>query len=132
MSGGRAAMLANLKPPWQPGVSANPGGKPVATRNRINAKFLNALEKDFDEGGAEAIEKCRTEDPPAYVRALLYLLPKELEITTSPFAELTDEQLESIFAACGAILAAQSDRPGDSAASGEQSPAGLLPLCEAG
>lgn len=82
---------------FQPGESGNPGGKPVGARNRINAKFLEALEKDFEEGGEEAIRRCRVEDPSAYVRALLGLQPKELKVEeTSAVDALTDEQLDEM------------------------------------
>lgn len=125
------ASLANLKP-YPPGVSGNPGGKPVGARNRINAKFLDALEKDFNEGGIKAIKQCREDDPAAYVRALMALQPKEVEISQSPFSELSDEQLESIFTACRALLAAENGSRGEGGTQGSESPQDVHALREAG
>lgn len=112
--------LANLLPAWKPGQSGNPGGKPVGARNRINAKFLDALEKDFAEGGIEAIKKCRESDPSGYIRALIALQPKEMEIVKSPFTDLTDDELQSIFTTCRAILDASDGGTGDRGSEGAQ------------
>lgn len=101
--------LANLKPPIQPGVSGNPGGKPVGARNAINAKFLNALLEVFDAKGKAAIEAVAETDPATFVRALVALQPKQVEFR-DPFDDLTDEQLDAAYGAVRAILAAQSAR----------------------
>lgn len=114
---------------FQPGVSANPGGKPVGARNSLNAKFLKALSEDFDAGGSAAIALCRETDPSAYVRALIALQPKELEITRDPFANMTEEQLDAaILAVRAAIDASHSAREAEV---GQQA-GELQPLQEAG
>lgn len=121
------------KPPvhtrFQPGQTGNPGGKPVGARNSLNAKFLKALTTAFDEGGIEAIRKCRDEDPSAFVRAMVALQPKELEVTRDPFANMTEDQLDAaILAVRAAIDAARSARE----AEGGQ-PAGVVQaISEAG
>lgn len=99
--------LANLKP-FQPGNNANPGGKPVGARNRLTAAFLNALAKDFDENGKEAIEQCRLYKPDAYIKAIAALCPKEIEVKR-PLEEMSaDELLDAVralqsFLATGAV-----------------------------
>lgn len=96
--------LANLKP-FQPGQSANPGGKPVGARNRLTAAFLNALAKDFDENGAAAIKECRETKPEAYIKAIAALCPKEIEVK-SPLQELKDDELLNAVRALESFLAA--------------------------
>lgn len=91
---------------FKPGQSGNPGGKPMAARHAINAKFLTALSKSFDEGGEEAIRRAQQEDPIGYVRVFAALLPKEVEVKSS-LDELSDDQLSAIITACRAILVAQ-------------------------
>lgn len=120
-----------LETRFKPGVSPNPGGKPVRARNRINASFLNALIKEFDESGAAAIKKCATEDPSTFVRVLASLQPKELEITKT-FDDISDEQLEAAFAAVRAILAAQHPEQGDGRPGEAQPAAALQAVSEAG
>lgn len=119
--------------PFKPGQSGNPGGKPTGARNALNAKFLKALSEDFDVGGLEAIQKCREEDPSAYIRALVALQPKELEVVRG-FGDLTDEQLAAAIAAARSLASASSEDSGEGA--GEQAriepTAGVQPVSEAG
>jgi hypothetical protein len=90
----------NLRPPWQKGESGNPGGKPVGARNRINAKFLEGLETAFDEGGIEAIRRCRDEEPSTFVRAMVSLLPKEVQVEGGALDHIDDETLERLLGVC--------------------------------
>lgn len=116
---------------FKPGQSGNPGGKPAGARNRLQGRFLNALADDFEEHGKRAIERCREEDPAAYMRAIVALMPKELEITR-PLDELSDEQLDAALAAVAAICAARDPGTGEGAAQGVQPAAGIPPVHEAG
>ena len=102
--------LANLKP-FQPGQSANPGGKPVGARNRLTAAFLNALAKDFDENGAAAIKECRKTKPEAYIKAIAALCPKEIEVK-SPLQELKDDELLTAVHALASFLATRAPAEG--------------------
>ena len=124
---------STLKAPWQPGQSGNPGGKPKGARNRLQGKFLNALADDFEEHGKKAIEACRAQDPSAYVRAIVALMPKELEISRA-LDDFTDDELAAALATLRAIQDAQASsgsRSGTGVAEGAQSAAGVSPLPEA-
>ena len=92
---------------FKPGVSPNPGGKPIGARNRLQGDFLRVLVDDFEKHGRQAIEKARKDDPLGYVRVIAALMPKELETRQSPYADVTDEELEAGIAAMRAILDAQ-------------------------
>ncbi len=96
----------NLKP-FKPGQSGNPGGKPVGARNRLTAKFLNALADDFDEHGTEALAACREQNVGAYIKAIAALLPKEVELKR-PLQEMDDAELLRAVRALESYLAAQS------------------------
>lgn len=115
---------------WKPGQSGNPGGKAKGARNRLQGDFLNALADDFAEHGRKAIEACRTQDPPAYVRAIVALMPKELEIHR-PLDDLSDDELAAALATVRAIEAAAASGSGAGSASGAQPAAGLSPVPEA-
>ncbi len=82
---------------FKPGVSGNPGGKPVGIRNSITTRFLNVLQADFEQHGADAIAKCRETDPARYVQIVSALLPKQVE-QTQPLDDLNDEQLTAAIA----------------------------------
>jgi hypothetical protein len=100
--------VTGLRPPWQPGVAPNPGGKPVAARNRLQGAFLKALADDFEAEGKRAIERCRNETPAQYLRVIAQLMPRELEISR-PLDDFSDDELTAALLAARAILAAQAD-----------------------
>ena len=86
----------------------NPGGKPLGARNRLTAQFLAALAEDFEAHGREVIQAMREKDPSGYVRAIVALCPKELEVATGEprsVHQLTDAELETIAAGGGPVLA---------------------------
>jgi hypothetical protein len=64
--------------PFQPGQSGNPAGRPKGSRHRLSEAALAALCEDFEASGREAIERCRREDPGAYLRVVTSLLPKQI------------------------------------------------------
>lgn len=96
---------------FKPGVSPNPGGKPANARNRLTAKFLLTLADDFEAHGKAAVEKCRTEEPGTYLRAIVALMPKELEIKR-PLEELDDDALARIASAIQAAIFADGTAAG--------------------
>ena len=71
--------------------------------------FLEALAKDFQEGGAQAIAKVRKEQPAAYMKICALLVPKELKLEhTGGVKSMTDEQIEAGIAMIKAMLEARS------------------------
>ena len=68
-----------LMPPWKPGQSGNPNGRPKGSRAKLAEDFCQALLDDFAKGGAAAIMTMRDEKPAEYVRAIASVIPKEFE-----------------------------------------------------
>ena len=122
--------LANLKP-IQPGETRNPGGRAVNPRNRLQTKFLYALAKDFDDHGEGAIVEMREKDPAAYIKAIVALMPKEIEVKQG-LDELSDEQLNAALLAARALLAAADPGAGAGQAQEPQPASGLQAISEAG
>ena len=106
---------------FKPGISGNPGGKPVKARNRLQGDFLRDLAEDFANHGKAAIVTMREETPHLYIKAIASLMPKELEITR-PLDELDDDTLNAAILAARAILGAQDMGAGE-AVSGQLAPA---------
>jgi hypothetical protein len=94
--------------PFLPGNNANPHGRPRGSRHRLSESFLAAFCEDFEEHGADAIARTRMEDPAAYLRAAVAILPKQIEEIPNPFNEWTDDELETL----GAFLTTIRDGEG--------------------
>ena len=86
--------------PFKPGQSGNPRGRPKGARNRLSEEFLTQLCDHFEVHGAAAIERVCEEDPAAYLRIIVSVLPKELKSDrrpdAGPLSELTDDELEAL------------------------------------
>jgi len=108
---------------FQPGQSGNPGGRPTASRNRLQGNFLRALADDFDQHGRAAIRRMREEDPAAYVRVVAQLMPKEFEINR-PLDGLTDDELYAAIDRLRSQLAQEraSESPPDGSPTIDESP----------
>ncbi len=100
---------------FKPGQSGNPGGRPVGTRLKITALFLNKLAEDFETHGKSAIVRAREEDPVGYMKVVAGLLPKQVE-QTKPMDDLTDAELVAGIALLRARLTgAAGDGAGEAA-----------------
>jgi hypothetical protein len=90
-----AAVLKPHAGQFKPG---NPGGgRPLGSRNRLSEIALAALGEDFAEHGKAAIEKVRREKTHVYLQIVASLLPRQLHVErSSPFADLTDDELDQL------------------------------------
>lgn len=85
-----ATPRSGLMPPWQPGQSGNPAGRPKGTRNKLSESFLEALLKDFEKAseadetvGQKAIAAMRADKPNEYARMIASILAKEVEASVT-------------------------------------------------
>ena len=56
------------------------GGRPKGSRDRLTSAFIDALAEDFEANGTAAIERCREDDPAAYLRLVASLVPKKVNV----------------------------------------------------
>jgi hypothetical protein len=112
---------------FKPGTSPNPGGKPVASRNRLQGDFMRALADDFAEHGVAAIQQTRAQSPAQYLKVVASLMPKELEIKR-PLEEMTDDDLIAGVAALQSLLNAQGAGDGATDAAKSKQAKGVPPL----
>lgn len=90
---------------WEPGVSANPAGRPKGSRSKLQEAVIKALYEDFTQHGVEAIVKVREKKPEVYLACCVALLPKQAQKIESPFAEVSDSELELLEQHLSAIRA---------------------------
>lgn len=90
------------------------GGRPHKSRDKLGRAFVDALSRDFDEYGEEAIRACRTFAPDKYLALIAHLMPKEIKVSHEE--QMSDVELESalkrlLFADIAATLTGETARP---------------------
>lgn len=82
--------------PWQKGHSGNPGGLSKGSRRKLSDAFIRALARDWEAHGEEVIRRVRAENPAAYFKGMLSLLPKdvslEAQIEQTPYGSMAATQ----------------------------------------
>ena len=59
------------------------GGRRAGSRNKLQAKFIEELAKDFAEHGEGVIKIVRIEKPTEYLKIVASILPKEFIVSES-------------------------------------------------
>lgn len=68
-------------------------GRRVGARNKLQAAFVEAMQADFEEHGADTIKIVRTERPGDYLKILAGILPKEMLLPDDVLDDMTDAEL---------------------------------------
>lgn len=68
-------------------------GRPPGSRNKLGEVFISELHASFLKHGPEVIEKLRVEDPKAYINAIAKIIPKDLNLSVTPMADYTEQNL---------------------------------------
>lgn len=79
---GKTRSIQNLRPPWQPGTSANPKGRPRGSKHKITELARSIVAEDFAEHGKETLERVRAIDPVDYLQLVFKFVPRELILST--------------------------------------------------
>ena len=99
---------------FKPGNPGGPGRR-KGSRNKLAESFLDALHRDFQAHGVEAIEAARAESPLGYVKLIAGLSPQKFEVEASRIAVSDDDLLAIIRQAHAAdepdALAGEIDPP---------------------
>ena len=98
--------------PFKPGQSGNPRGRPKGARSKVGEDFLTELYENFAVHGAAAIERVCEDDPAAYLRVIVSVLPQDIKIDrrpdAGPLSDLTEDELKALlYAARNAVAHAR-------------------------
>jgi hypothetical protein len=89
--------------------AGNPGGSPEAARKALNKSTILEMHRAFNIGGRKAIEKVMKQQPAVFLKLLVLLVPRELQVEhTGCVKAMTDEEIEQAIEAIQTMLAAQA------------------------
>lgn len=74
-------------------------GRPKGSRNKLGEAFIQDMYEAWQTSGKSVMAKVIEEDPATFLRAMVQILPKELDVTVSKYETMTDEQLKQQFIA---------------------------------
>lgn len=114
--------LAFLRPPWKPGQSGNPAGRPKGSRSKLENIFLDDLLAHWQEHGKQAIQAAALKDPVGYVKVVASLMPKKVD-PDSGLGDISRDELRTAIAALQSFIAPR-DAPGNGSDTGEPGQAG--------
>jgi hypothetical protein len=73
--------------PWQKGQSGNPGGLSKGSRRKLSDAFIRVLARDWEAHGEEVLRSVREDNPVAYFKCMVSLLPKDVYPEGEPSTE---------------------------------------------
>ena len=95
-----------LMPPWKPGQTGNPKGRPTGARQKLTDSFIRDLSAHYEKHGAEIITRVAEQDPVSYMNIVARFIPKETALTINSNVCLDPAQMQRI---AEAWLVAQAD-----------------------
>src|SRR5262245_39293378 len=102
-----------LRPPWKPGQSGIPSGRPIGASSRLTEKFILALHNDFHAHGRAEFEKVRKDQPGVYLKVIASLLQSESHVNIQQhFDGLSDELLRELIDSVRRTIASRARSSG--------------------
>lgn len=98
-----------LRPPWQPGQSGNPNGRPKGARSKLAELFWSDLYEKWKAKGAAAIDDMIADKPGDFVKVVASQMPKEFLVKAADLEDVSDDELGDIIATLRSI--ARSGNP---------------------
>ena len=86
------------------GVSGNPAGRPLGSRNRLTHALVADLTASWEKHGPAVLERLRIDDPATYARLAASLVPKDVSITVEKVDPILEKLDADARAALGELL----------------------------
>jgi hypothetical protein len=98
--------------PWHQGQRGHPGGHSQGSRRKLTDAFIRALARDWKAHGEAVIKRVREDNPAAYFKGMLSLIPKDVSVEGElNKAPLKPEPLSATMAFVEVVLS-EGDSPG--------------------
>ena len=78
------------------GNSGN-GGRRKGSRSKLGEAFIADMHEAWMRAGPDVISKVIETDPASFLRSMVAILPKEVDVNVNKYDSMTDEQLRSQF-----------------------------------
>lgn len=114
-------------PPLETRFAVGNPGRPKGSRNRLGEGFIAALQDDFAKHGVVVIEKVREENPTAYLRVIMGVVPKSLFAAETSMGELSDDEIAACLLVVREALRVRNVIDGGTKTPAGSEPAQLLP-----
>ena len=105
-----------LAPPWKPGQSGNPVGRPLGARSKFSEAACADALADWTAHGGEVLTRVRATDPSTYLRVLFSIIPRQMQVDIEQRNGPMDShemrlmrRLVDMISACGAAAAVDVD-----------------------
>jgi hypothetical protein len=85
-------------------------GRPRGAGNRATRRIRDAILADFEANQDDILARVRRHDRFEYFKMIVSMLPKQVEVTTLPPAEWSDDEIEVAWREARALLANETDR----------------------
>jgi hypothetical protein len=96
----------NKKGQWEKGYSAAPAGDGSRARRELNADTIREMHAAFRRGGRKAIDKVMKQSPAIFLKLLVLLVPRDIEVTHKGGVKaMTDDQIDRAIEAIETMLA---------------------------
>jgi hypothetical protein len=71
-------------------------GRTHGARNKLQRKFLEDLQAEWEKSGADALRIMAKEEPSKFVQTVAALMPREVQLeAVGPLTEINDEELQA-------------------------------------
>lgn len=98
-------------PPWKPGQSGNPKGRPKGSRNKVTEMFWGDLHAVWQDQGEAALRRCAFHKPEILVQVMAKLMPAKLEIDVGPTDGISLERMEQLIALAERMASLRNGAP---------------------
>ncbi len=74
-------------------------GRGKGSRNKLGEAFIEDMYEAWQTSGPDVLLKVIADEPAAFLRSMVALMPKEMDVNVNRYDTMTDEQLKSQFLA---------------------------------